>query len=109
MWLFTNIGFFSVVQKPNTNYLTVRARVKGDLDALRNKYLPELSATQGNGGTDYPWRATVNHADFADALGKIVLDLNYGNFKSEVAAQQGTARASRYSRVWQVLYDMPEE
>jgi hypothetical protein len=106
MWLFTNFGFFSVVQKPGTDFLTVRARVKGDLDALRATYLPQLSKTQAKGGTDYPWRATVSHCDFAAALGKIAMNLDYANFKNEVAARQGKVRASRYGKVWSALYDM---
>jgi hypothetical protein len=32
MWIFTTIGFFSIVQKPRTDFLTVRARVTTDLD-----------------------------------------------------------------------------
>lgn len=106
MWLFTNIGFFSAVQKPGTDYLTVRARVGADLDALRAKYLPQLSATEAKGGTDYPWRATVSHADFAEALSKIAMDLHYDNFKNEVAHTQGKSRASRYGKVWSALYNM---
>ena len=43
MWLFTTIGFFSVVEKPiddehgTTPMLAVRSRVPGDLEALRGK------------------------------------------------------------------------
>lgn len=109
MWLMTNIGFFSVVQKPNTDFLTIRARVKNDLDNLRNNYLPHLSATIAHAGTDYPWRATVSHEQFAAALWKIVSDITYPNFKNEVAAKQGKARAGKYSKVWSVLYELPEE
>jgi hypothetical protein len=109
MWLFTNFGFFSVVQKKGTSHLTVRARVRADLDELRERYLPDLSPTVGKAGTDYPWRATVLHKAFASALGRIVMDLHYSNFKTEVASQQGKARAARYHEVWDALYDMPEE
>lgn len=109
MWLFTNIGFFSIVQKPGTDFLTVRARVKHDLESLSERYLPGLSPIQSKGGTDYPWRATTSHADFAAAMGRIALDIDYGNFKNEIAARQGTARAGRYGRVWEALYDMPED
>lgn len=42
MWLFTRIGCFSAVQKPGTDFLAIRARAKGDIDALRSRYLPEL-------------------------------------------------------------------
>jgi hypothetical protein len=68
MWIFTTLGFFSIVQKRGTSCLTVRARAKGDLDALRERYLPALAPTSAKGGTDYPWRATVEHADFAEAM-----------------------------------------
>ncbi len=109
MWLFTNIGFFSVVRKPGSAGLTVRARVRADLDRLRERYLPELGPTQAKGGTDYRWRATVTHSALAAAMGRIVMDLHYANFKMEVAARQGHDRAHRYGKVWEVLYDLPEE
>lgn len=34
MWLFTNFGFFSVVQKDASDDLTIRSRTKSDLDPL---------------------------------------------------------------------------
>ena len=108
MWIFTTLGFFSIVQKRGTSCLTVRARAKGDLDALRERYLPALSATSSRGGTDYPWRATVEHADFADAMKRMVLDVSYDNFTTAVAARQGRARASAYHDVWAALLDLPE-
>jgi len=43
MWLITNFGFFSVVQKPGDDMLTVRSRVKADLEELQNRYIPNLS------------------------------------------------------------------
>jgi 8-oxo-dGTP pyrophosphatase MutT (NUDIX family) len=109
MWLFTNFGFFSVVQKTGTTHLTVRTRVKSDLDELRDRYLPELGPTQAKAGTDYPWRATVPHAALALAMGKIVMDCHYANYKNEVAAKQGKGRAFRYGQVWEALYGMKDE
>lgn len=108
MWLMTTIGFFSVVQKPGTSFLTVRARARGDLENLRSRYLPELSATISKAGTDYPFRATVSHADFGNAVTKIVQDITYTNFKDEVAVQQGEQRSKRYAKVWAALQDLPE-
>ena len=45
MWLFTSIGFFSVVRKSGEQQLTVRARCASDLDRLRQQFMPGLSAT----------------------------------------------------------------
>jgi 8-oxo-dGTP pyrophosphatase MutT (NUDIX family) len=106
MWLITPFGFFSVVQKPGDNHLTVRARVASDLNALRSLYLPELSKTITGAGTDYPHRATCSHASFAAAQVKIALDIDYSNFKSKVAQTQGGARAKVYSEVWSVLHKL---
>jgi 8-oxo-dGTP pyrophosphatase MutT (NUDIX family) len=107
MWIITKIGFFSVVQKPGTDFLTVRARVREDLNNLRDLYLPELAPTIEKGGTDYPWRATVSHSAFAAALGKIAADIDYSNFKNAVKAAQGHARAKIYGEVWGTLFDLP--
>ncbi|MEO8452715.1 MAG: NUDIX domain-containing protein [Gemmatimonadota bacterium] len=106
MWFFTTIGFFSIVQKPGSEELTVRARAKGDLENLRNRYLPEMSETIGKAGTDYPWRATVAREAFAGALGRIVTDVTYGNFKDQVAKTQGKKRARAYHLVWSALLDL---
>ena len=100
MWLFTPTGFFSIVQKSGTNYLTVRSRVRGDLDNLRRTYLAELSDTQVKAGTDYPYRGTTSHAAFSVALARIASDIGYDNFKNEVDERQGPVRASVYGTVW---------
>ncbi len=106
MWIFTNIGFFSVVQKPGEPHLTVRSRVKADLDSLRDRYLPELGATIATRQADYPYRAVVAHEHFGRALGSIASDLHYSNFKSEVAARQGWSRERVYARVWSVMQEL---
>ncbi len=104
MWIFTTFGFFSAVQKkPEDTFLTVRARVSEDLDRLRQTYMPGLSETIENAGTDYPFRATIGHDDFALGLARIARDIHYGNFKNAVALEQGSARAYLYERVWDDL------
>lgn len=109
MWLFTPIGFFSIVQKTKTKHLTVRARVKGDLLALRGRYLPELSEVLTTPGNDYPFRGTVSHEALARAVGKMVLDVDYSNFKSEVAKKLGKAREEHYHQVWAALLPLQLE
>jgi hypothetical protein len=43
MWMITTIGFFSVVQDhDDPDRLLVRARVREDLERLRDEYLPDL-------------------------------------------------------------------
>ena len=111
MWLITSIGFFSIVQKPGDSedgMLTIRARAKGDLDALREKYLSTLGKTASDSGTDYRYRARAPREDIAKAMMNIVQDINYHNFKTEVQKRQGSARAKTYHGVWDVLYGISE-
>jgi ADP-ribose pyrophosphatase YjhB (NUDIX family) len=106
MWLLTNFGFFSVVEKPDDSAagtLTVRARVRGDLEALRDRYLPNMGAIVEGAGTDYKYRAKVTRDSFAVAALQIVRDIDYANFKGSVAQTMGHDRATVYGKVWDVL------
>lgn len=103
MWLFTRIGFFSIVQKPGQQELTVRARAKQDLDALRSKYLPALDPTKQHAGSDYPFRATISRGELAAGMAAIVEAIDYANFKNAVADEQGWEREAVYSKAWSAL------
>jgi len=87
-------GFFSLIQKPGSRLLTIRARVASDLDALRANYLPTLSATVLTPQADYGARATATHEEVAAALAKAALDIDYPNFKDAVGRRQGPRRSS---------------
>jgi ADP-ribose pyrophosphatase YjhB (NUDIX family) len=109
MWLMTPIGFFSVVRKPTDerqNTLTVRARVRVDLEQLQARYLPELGPVLESTTTDYRFRAVAPQAAVAQAMARLVADLDYDNFKHAVAQRQGQARADLYHEVWSVLYEL---
>jgi hypothetical protein len=82
MWILTNFGFFSVVQKPGdkaAGLITVRSRVRADLENLRDRYLPDMGVIEEDAGTDYRYRARVPHQSFAQAAKKIALDVDYSN------------------------------
>lgn len=102
MWLFTPFGFFSVVQEPNETRLCVRTRMLADLNRLR-EYAPTLSAPAHVAGRDYEVRAWCSRAALAGAMGKVIDDINYSNFKNEATARSGRYRAGVYEIVWAVL------
>jgi len=112
MWLMTPVGFFSVVRKPTdikNKTLTVRARVRSDLEALQAQYLPELGPIQESPVNDYRFRAVAPQAAVAQAMARLVEDLEYANFKDEVAKRQGPARSHLYHDVWSVLYRLQKQ
>lgn len=111
MWIQTKFGFFSIVRKKEDaadGTLTIRARVEGDLENLRDHFLPEMGEISKTPHNDYRFRARAPQAAVANALAKAVMDIGYGNFKNEVAAKQGNARAKVYGKVWDVLYQMQD-
>ncbi len=109
MWIITPIGFFSIVQKPGdaaAGTLTVRARVRSDLVALQATVLPDLGTITESHSTDYRFRATAPRGMVEAAVAKLVAQLDYSNFKSQVAKVQGAKRSNLYHGVWDVLHRM---
>ena len=97
MWIFLPESFISVVQKPgDTDTLTVRARIKGDIESVFPKVCVEADK-----GTDYKYRARVSRHAVAQVLHDQVMDLNWGNFKGEVKDRK---RHDAYMNVWRAMY-----
>ena len=106
MWLFTRGSFISAVQKSGTDCITVRARIKMDLDNLRKDFMPALSETIAYAGSDYPFRSTISKNDFSEGLKAIALDIDYDNFKGVVGETSGLQREFIYSKVWATLLEL---
>lgn len=109
MWLITPQGFFSIVQKPTdrkNGTLTIRARVRSDLETLRDTVLPTLGPIRESKVNDYRFRAVAPSAGVAAAMSSMVANLDYSNVKSEVAKRQGAKREALYHDVWHTLYKL---
>lgn len=109
MWIITPLGFFSIVQKPTdaaAGTLTVRARVRSDLEALQADVLPGMGKITESKSTDYRFRATALRPLVEAAMTKLAAQLDYSNFKNQVAKVQGAKRLHLYHDVWSVLNRM---
>jgi hypothetical protein len=105
MWIFLPFGFFSIVAK-GKNELVVRGRARADLEAFAQRVagaegtIPEIVE---HAGTDYAFRFEATRADVTRVLSTfIAVDLDYGNFKDEVA-KHDAPRCNLYHEVWVVL------
>lgn len=105
MWIFTNTGgFYSVIRRKDETYLTIRSRIRGDLDTLKATYLPSLSLTvEFAGDDDYRYSAKSSPLDFAEALRKAAIDIDYEDFMGNVVRQQGEKRGQIYLEVRAIL------
>lgn len=102
MWLLTPRGFYSVVaNNDDPETVLVRARVRGDLEELADLVggLEILETPE----RDYRWRAVVSRTAWSGALVLLAAEIDYPNFKSEVALRQGHERAGVYHEVWATL------
>ena len=99
MWLFSDQGFYSVVaHNRDPGKLLVRARVRADLEALREQ-IPEIRIYSDR-RADYRWRAVVSRAEWVKAVALLAASIDYPNFKAAVAERQPGDRHSVYQRVW---------
>jgi hypothetical protein len=109
MWIFTTIGFFSVVQKHGEDFLTVRARAASDLDRLRTQYLSDLLPTIVTKSADYHYRATISHGSFSRGMAAMCQNIHYDNFKNKVAKCMGYKREHVYEKVWTVVQELEKQ
>lgn len=100
MWLYTQNGFFSIVEDLDPDYLLVRSRVKGDIE----KYWPK-AVVREHAGTDYRFRASIPRFHVANTLTMVVEGINYPDFK---ASLKDTERIPWYMRVWSNMADMQD-
>ncbi|WP_413891450.1 hypothetical protein [Candidatus Aalborgicola defluviihabitans] len=93
MWIFTSKSFISIVQKPgDTDLLTVRARIKSDIEAVFPGAKVEV-----NKGTDYKYRAKVPRQAVATAV-RSGHGFELSNFKSTVKKRSTTRHIWRSGR-----------
>lgn len=80
MWICLNNAFLSVVEaEKGGDWFKVRARKKAHL----SKVFPGLRVHMSK-QTDYRYRVFVRKDDFAEIMKKMVLAIDYGNFKDSV-------------------------
>jgi len=119
MWLFTRYGFFSAVcarqgegrygAPVDVDRIMVRARVRAHLDALLTRFPSALAGCEirQSSATDYAFRIFVAKPAWTEVLSELARDIDYGNFKSEVARHESMVGAD-YERalheVWETMY-----
>jgi hypothetical protein len=102
MWLFLNNAYLSVVaDRDKPSHLLVRARFKGDLEAVFGEI-----AVQETPAADYRFRARIPRNAVADLLAAAVLGITATNFKASV---KDGWRHDLYLRVWSLLREAQQQ
>jgi hypothetical protein len=118
MWLFTKHGFFSAVcarqgdgshgQPVDPDRIMVRARIRSHLESLKGRFSDVLADCEIKefSGTDYAFRIFVDKSVWSQVIVGLNEEMDYDNFKSEVARHQGSEGAAyehSLHEVWSVM------
>ena len=118
MWLFTKYGFYSAIcarqgdgrhnQPVDPTKIMVRARLRTHLTALKERF-PDLLGNceiRESPAADYAYRLFAEKPVWSQVLVAMNEDMDYDNFKSEVARHQGRSGAEyehALHEVWAVV------
>lgn len=104
MWLSTQHGFYSIVQKPAGQF-HVRTRCKMDLENI--VVLADLDTTihhTVNG--DYAWRIIVGQREVDAIMSVLAASIDYSNFKDRIhELPEQVGKLPAYSQLWSRMVD----
>jgi hypothetical protein len=107
MWIFTQDGFVSAVRHTDKpDHLMVRSRDYQSLIGLSNASKQQITKTPT---ADYPYRVTVKDDKFNNWLTDSVTQLEYSNFKSQVAVTRGKGYVNALHHVWDIMHDVEDK
>jgi len=97
MWLFTSNSFLSIVEHDHDpSLLHVRARLAGDIEEV----FPGADVIE-TPNADYRYRTSLPRERVAEALSRMVREIDYTNFKNSV---NDPNRKDHYIKVWEVMW-----
>lgn len=98
MWVFSGTGFVSAVRKADRpDVITVRSRDRKSLEPLAKAAGAEVWVSPYG---DYPYRAFVEPAVFADWVALQANEIDYDNFKNQVSLTRGHSYTKALHDVW---------
>lgn len=102
MWLATQYGFYSIVQKENGQY-HVRSRIQKDLENLIALASQDHKIHRWE-GADYRYRIIVEQGDFVEIMGRLALSLDYPNFKNQIARTNDQRdKLHAFHEIWAIM------
>lgn len=108
MWLCTQIGFFSIVEKPAGKF-HVRARCIEDLHRLVELVGIEQPIHRTLDG-DYPCRIVIGRPELRAIFANLADTIDYSNFKNRIySLPDQLPKVGAYSQLWGDLAVLPRD
>jgi hypothetical protein len=107
MWIFTSTGFVSAVRKTDRpDVYTVRSRDRLSLEPLAKATGVEVITSPLG---DYPYRVLVEPSLFIEWLADQASQIEYSNFKNQVAKTRGYEYTHALHDVWSAMLNTEDE
>lgn len=104
MWVFTESGFISIVNKGERGKLMVRARDRRSLEAVCDRLDLPRTSIYNKEPSDYGFRIQITPAQLSRYLELTVGRIDYSNFKDRVTETRGDAWHDALMSVWSAMY-----
>lgn len=105
MWLCTQHGFYSIVEKA-PGVFHIRARMRRDLENLIRLCGADWDIAESP-STDYRYRVVCDQQAVSATLAALATSIDYSNFKSRVHEREDQDAKSRaYGALWSALYSL---
>lgn len=99
-----NNSFLSLVEEEGyPDYLSVRARVDGDLQRAFGRNIKVYE----DEGTDYKYRTFLKKEYVAKIIANKIQNINYDNFKDSVP-KEDIPRYNAYMKIWSAMWNLQE-
>jgi len=107
MWLATQHGFYSIVQKAPDEF-HVRARVRSDLENLL-RLVGAATPVYEWPAADYRYRVIVGRRQLIEIMAALALSLDYPNFKQQIASLPSQRpKLDAFHEVWAIMAGLQE-
>jgi hypothetical protein len=108
MWLATQHGFYSIVQKESDLYF-VRARLRQDLENLKELVGLDSEIHEWS-QADYRFRIMVDLESLLEVMVRMTTALDYPNFKGRIyEREEQSHKLGAYHRIWEMMSDLQHE
>lgn len=107
MWIFSELGFYSVNLTPSEDWLQFRARKKSDVENLKREFPKHFAGQEVMTlpSADYRYRIETTPAKAALVMCELTKRIQYRNFKSHLEKTDQADKLGILHNLWHELHD----
>jgi hypothetical protein len=107
MWIFSELGFFSITRTPDGDNLHFRARKLADVENLKREFPQQFAGRRVMTlpHADYRYRIETSAVMASSVMSQLTKRIEYRNFKSHLAGTDQADKLQLLHALWHELHD----